>query len=257
MERGTTGRLEGKVALITGTGGGQGRAAAFRFAQEGARIAGCDLDARANRDTATQVEGAGGAFHGREPVDLGDADGARRWVEDGASHYGRIDVVYNNASAARFAPIGEHSVEDWRFTIRNELDLVFYVTRFAWPHLARRGGVILNVASVAGMIGSRMSPMLAHAATKGGVIAMTRQLAVEGAPHGIRAVSISPGAIETPGTAELFANPAVRDAVISQNLIARLGQPRDVVDLAVFLASDEASFITGANFVVDGGMSAV
>ncbi|MGH7856221.1 MAG: SDR family NAD(P)-dependent oxidoreductase, partial [Candidatus Binatia bacterium] len=167
-------RLHGKIALITGTGGGQGRAAALRFAEEGALAIGCDLDVPANEKTVALVGAAGGEMHGMAPVDLGDPDQARVWVEEVASVHGGMDIVYNNASAARFAPIAEHSVEDWRFTVRNELDLVFYVTRFAWPHLVRRGGgVILNVASVAGMVGSRVTPMIAHAATKGGVIAMT------------------------------------------------------------------------------------
>ena len=250
-----SGRLENKVAIITGTAGGQGRAAALRFAEEGARVIGCDLDEVGNRETVRLADAADGEMRGMAPVDLGDPDQARRWVEDSAAVHGRIDIVYNNASAARFAPIGDHSIEDWRFTIRNELDLVFYVTRFAWPHLAVHGGVIINIASVAGLAGSRSAPMVAHAATKGGVIAMTRQLAVEGGPHGIRAVSISPGVIETPGTAALLADPAVRAAIVGHNIIPRAGTPRDVVDLAVYLASDEAAFVTGTNFVVDGGMT--
>jgi NAD(P)-dependent dehydrogenase (short-subunit alcohol dehydrogenase family) len=150
------------------------------------------------------------------------------------------------------------SVEDWRYTIANELDLIFFATRVAWPHLvAAGGGCIINTASVAGMRGSRETGLLAHAATKGGVIAMTRQMAVEGGPHGIRAVSISPGAVETPGTAAFFADPDIRAALISHNVIPRPGLPADVVSLAVFLASDAASWITGSNFVVDGGMTAL
>jgi len=250
------GSLVGKLAVITGTGGGQGREAALRFCAAGATVIGCDLDRKSNDETVAQVEAAGGDMRGIAPCDLGDSEQARRFVEQAASPHGRIDVLYNNASAARFGPVGEMSVEDWNFTIRNELDLVFYTTRFAWSYLRQRGGVVINIASVAGLIGSGLSPMLAHAATKGGVIAMTRQLAIEGAPHGIRAVSISPGAIETPGTAALLADPAVRGALVAQNLIPRVGVPEDVVALALFLASDEASFITGANFVVDGGMTA-
>ena len=251
-----TGRLEGKVALITGTGRGQGREAALRFGAEGALVYGCDLDEAGNAETAARVQAAGGQFAGAGPVDLSDADQARRWVEEAAADHGRIDVLYNNASAPRMAPMGEMSLEDWHFTIRNELDLVFFATRFAWPHLAERGGVILNTASTAGVMGSRRVPMVAHAAAKGGVIAMTRQLAVEGAPLGIRAVCLSPGGIETPATERLFADPALRPLLLEDNLIQRPGRSADVVDLAVFLASDDASYITGANFVVDGGMTA-
>src|SRR5690606_35162915 len=157
------------------------------------------------------VRKAGREMTGSAPVDLGDSEQARRWVEEAAAAHGRLDVLYNNASAARFGPISDFSVEDWHFTIRNELDLVFYTTKYAWPALARTGGVIINVGSTAGLVGARQAAKTAHSATKGAVIAMTRQLAAEGAEHGIRAVCISPGAIETPGTASFFADPKVRE----------------------------------------------
>src|SRR5690606_36524968 len=151
-----------------------------------------------------------------------------------------------------FAPIGEFLIEDWQFTIRNELDLVFYVTRYAWPYLKRQGGVILNTGSIAGMAGSGPGGA-GHAAAKGAVIALTKQLAQEGAEHNIRAVTISPGFVQTPGTTAHAENPEIREMLIARNIIKRIGQPEDVVALALFLASDEASFITGANYVVDGG----
>lgn len=251
-----TGRLSGKVALITGTGGGQGRAAALRFAAEGALVVGCDLDGEASEATVVAVKDAGGQMTASAPVDLGDSAAAREWVVQAAAAHGRIDILYNNASAARMGPVAEFSDDDWRFTIRNELDLVFYVTKAAWPHLVESRGVIINVASVAGYAASRAVPMLAHTATKGAVLAMTRQLAAEGAPHGIRAVSISPGVIETPGTAQQLAVPEIRQALTGQCLIPRPGQPTEVVRLAAFLASDEATYITGTDFVVDGGMLA-
>jgi meso-butanediol dehydrogenase / (S,S)-butanediol dehydrogenase / diacetyl reductase len=251
--------LQGKVALITGIGGGQGREAALRFAAEGAVVVGCDINGSTARETKSALEAAGSdADIATDDVDLGEPEHAQMWVEQAAQRHGRIDVVYNNASAARYGSIAEMSVEDWRFTMRNELDLVFFVTKYAWPVLVRSGGgTIINVASVAGWIGNRSVPLVAHMATKGGVIAMTRQLAAEGGPVGIRAVSISPGGIETPAIADLLAVPEVRAEVVSQNLIPRLGTPADVVGLAVFLASDAAGFITGADFVVDGGMTAV
>jgi meso-butanediol dehydrogenase/(S,S)-butanediol dehydrogenase/diacetyl reductase len=252
-------RLAGKVALITGIGGGQGREAALRFAAEGAVVVGCDVNGASAVETLSAVREAGHeADIARDNVDLGNPDQARLWVEGAAQRHGRIDVVYNNGSAARYGAIAELSVEDWRFTIRNELDLVFFVTKYAWPFLVRSGGgTIINVASVAGWRGNRSVPFVAHMATKGGVIAMTRQMAAEGGPVGIRAVSVSPGTIVTPGTAELLAAPEVRNALVGQNLVPRLGTPADVVGLAVFLASDEAGYITGADFVVDGGLTAV
>jgi NAD(P)-dependent dehydrogenase (short-subunit alcohol dehydrogenase family) len=250
--------MQGRVVLITGTGGGQGREAALAFAAEGAIVVGCDVDGASHEQTMAMVRDAGGAMTGRAPVDLSDPEQAAAWVQEAAREHARIDVLYNNASASRFAPIPDMSVEDWRYTIANELDLIFFATRVAWPHLvAAGGGCIINTASVAGMRGSRETGLLAHAATKGGVIAMTRQMAVEGGPHGIRAVSISPGAVETPGTAAFFADPDIRAALISHNVIPRPGLPADVVSLAVFLASDAASWITGSNFVVDGGMTAL
>ncbi len=246
--------FDGKVVLITGTGGGQGRAAALRFAGAGALVVGCDVKEEGNRETAALVRDAGGSITTMEPIDLGNPETARRWIVDAVALHGRIDVLYNNASAARFAPIESFSVEDWQFTVRNELDLVFYATRFAWPHLQKRGGVIINVASVAGMVGAAVGGT-AHAATKGAIIAMTRQLAVEGAPHGIRVNSISPGVIESPGTAPMLADPAFRELMLAHNLIKRVGQPNDVVGVALFLAGDDAAYITGTNIVVDGGFA--
>ncbi|HUE11028.1 MAG TPA: SDR family NAD(P)-dependent oxidoreductase [Steroidobacteraceae bacterium] len=246
--------LDGKAVLITGTGGGQGRTAALRFAAAGALVVGCDVKVDGNRETAALVRHAGGSITTMEPIDLGDPHNARRWIEDAAAQHGRIDVLYNNASAARFAPIESFPVEDWQFTVRNELDIVFYATRYAWPHLQKRGGVIINVASVAGMVGAAVGGT-AHAATKGAIIAMTRQLAVEGAPHGIRVNSISPGVIESPGTAPMLADPAFRELMLAHNLIKRVGQTDDVVGLAVFLAGDDAAYITGTNMVVDGGFA--
>lgn len=252
-------KLAGKVALITGVGGGQGREAALRFAAEGSMVVGCDIDGGAARNTSAALAEEGlSADITDTDVDLGEPEDAQRWVAAAAQRHGRIDVVYNNASAARYGSIADMSVADWRFTLRNELDLVFFVTKFAWPHLVSSGGgVVINVASVAGWIGNRSVPLVAHMATKGGVIAMTRQLAAEGGPFGIRAVSISPGGVETPAIAELLSDPDVRAAAVRQNLIPRLGVPADVVSLAVFLASDEASYITGADFIIDGGMTAV
>ncbi len=131
-------RLEGKVVLISGTGGGQGRAAALRFAADGAIIVGCDVSGAADAETAGLVTEAGGIMT-TMVCDLGDPAEAQAWVDRAVSDHGRVDVVYNNASAAKFGSIADLSIDDWRFTIRNELDLVFLTTKFAWPHLAKRG----------------------------------------------------------------------------------------------------------------------
>jgi len=247
-----SGQLHEKVALITGTGGGQGRAAALRFAAAGSHVVGCDVKVEGNLETAQMVREAGGSIVTMQPVDLSEPDESESWIHAAAAVHGRIDILYNNASAARFAPFAEFSVEDWRWTLRNELDLVFYTTRFAWEFLQQRGGVVINTSSIAGIAGSGPGGA-AHAATKGAVISLTKQLAMEGAPFGIRVVSISPGLIETPGTAPLLADPRIREALLSRHLIKRPGQPEDIAGLAVFLAGPDAAFITGANIVVDGG----
>jgi NAD(P)-dependent dehydrogenase (short-subunit alcohol dehydrogenase family) len=251
------GSLDGKVVLISGSGGGQGRAASLAFAAKGAKIVGCDLLVDVSRETTELVRAAGGEMTSFEPVDLGEPDQAKQWVDDAAACYGGIDVVYNNAGNPKFGPIADLSVEDWRGTLRAELDTVFFVTKYSWPHLvARGGGVIINTASVAGMAAAK-APMIAHAAGKGGVIAMTRQTALEGAPVGIRAVSIAPGPIATPAIDRAFGdNTELRDQIASRTLLGRWGRAEEVAGLAVFLASDEASFITGTNYPVDGGMTA-
>jgi NAD(P)-dependent dehydrogenase (short-subunit alcohol dehydrogenase family) len=249
-----TGRLAGKIALISGTGGGQGRAAALRFTAEGATVVGCDVSAEAQRETMRLVRAAGGAMTGPEDaLDLATSAGANAWIAGAITDHGRIDILYNNASASKFAPIESMTDEQWHFTLRNEIDIVFFPTRAAWPHLSRPGGVIINVGSTAGWAGSPGAGTLAHNATKGAVIAMTRQLALEGAPYGIRAVSLSPGFVRTPGTAAFLENPDIRARLTARIPLGRPGEPEEIVAAAVFIASDEASFLTGADLVVDGG----
>ncbi|MET7495507.1 SDR family NAD(P)-dependent oxidoreductase [Streptomyces sp900116325] len=250
--------LDEKIVLITGTGGGQGRVASMIFAREGAKIIGCDIQADANNETVELVRGSGGEMTGIAPIDLTDPEQARQLVEDAVGVYGGLDVVYNNAAMQRFGPMPDFSVADWRATIAGELDIPFYVTKFAWPHLVRRGGgVIINIASEAGMIAGAVPPMVAHTAANAGVIGMTRQLAMEGARHGIRAVAISPGPVLTPASdRDLGDNQAARDAIASKTLLKRFAQPDEIVELAAFLASDRAAYITGANYPVDGGSTA-
>lgn len=250
------GRLNDKVTLITGIGGGMGRAAATRFAAEGAIVVGCDLSLEGAAETARRVQDAGGRMDVAAPVDLTDPDQAARWVDDAAEKHGSIDILYNNASAPRFGAIDRFSAEDWRFALENELGLVFYTTRSAWPHLKTRGGVVLNIGSVAGLRGVEFMPQGAHGAAKAGVINVTKQWAVEGGPHGIRVVCISPGFVSTPGTDRLrSAESATLDRNLARLPLGRVGTPEDVVNAAVFLVSDEASWITGVNLVVDGGGS--
>jgi meso-butanediol dehydrogenase/(S,S)-butanediol dehydrogenase/diacetyl reductase len=252
--------LSGKVALITGTGGGQGRSAARLFAQEGALVVGCDLRPDSD-ETASLVRQAGGHMESTSGVDLGDPAQAAEWICGAARRHDGFDILYNNASAATFSPVAETSDEQWQATLRNELDLVFYACRAAWAHLVRRGGgSILNVGSIQAM---RALPAaggagggFAHGMAKAGVIGMTRELALEGGPHGIRVNAISPGLIDTPATAPVMANPDAVESFLGHQMIRRVGQAEDIARAALFLVSDLASWITGINLPVDGGYTA-
>jgi NAD(P)-dependent dehydrogenase (short-subunit alcohol dehydrogenase family) len=230
-----------------------GRAGAVRFASEGAIVVGADLDVAGNELTAKMVQEAGGRMDIVGPLDLADPGQAQQWMDRAMELYGRVDVLYNNASACVFATIPEMSVENWDFTVRNELRIVFVCAKVAWPHLCDGGGVIINTASVAGHGGGPGG--VAHSATKAGVLAMTHVMAAEGAPHGVRAVSISPGVIETPGSADQLSQPGVLEALMAHSLVPRTGRPDEVAAAAAYLASDDASFITGADLLVDGGLT--
>jgi NAD(P)-dependent dehydrogenase (short-subunit alcohol dehydrogenase family) len=192
------------------------------------------------------------------PVDLSTEAGAAQWVEQAVEIGGGIDVLVNNASAIRFAPIAEMSYEDWSFTIRNELDIVFLVTKAAWPHLvARGGGSIVNIGSISGSRGAWFMPQNAHGAAKGGVLALTNHLVIEGGPHNIRVNAVSPAMTETPHTRPLLADPETRERVLSRLPLGRWGQPEDIAHAILFLASDEARHESGANIPVDGGTAVV
>jgi meso-butanediol dehydrogenase / (S,S)-butanediol dehydrogenase / diacetyl reductase len=253
------GRLAGKVALITGTGGGQGRSAALLFAAEGATVVGCDRKADGAAETVELVREAGGRMDSTSPLDLTDEAAVRAWIDDAAQQHGRIDVLYNNAGATRFDRIEDESYEDWQFTLRNELDVVFLATKHAWPYLKQRGGSVILVGSTAGLTGSMTLMRSAHTATKGGVVALTRQLAAEGAWYDIRVNCISPGMVMTPATQDdIFGNPEHPMYRIREHIpLGRIGTPDDIAPCAVFLASDESSYMTGANLVIDGGWSVV
>jgi NAD(P)-dependent dehydrogenase (short-subunit alcohol dehydrogenase family) len=250
-------RLQGKVVLLSGIAHGIGRAAALRFAAEGAIVAGGDLLEQEALETVALIVSAGGTGSSVR-LDVTDERSVGDWVQSAVARFGAVDVLYANAGAVRFGPIDEQSAADWRFTLAAELDSVFLSARAAWPHLKASRGVIITVGSTAGMLGSVTNQRVAHTASKGGVIALTRQLAAEGAAHGIRAVCISPGMIATEGSREnLLAPDHPMRKIAGAIPLGRLGTPDDVVAAAVFLASDEASYITGANLVIDGGWSSV
>lgn len=246
------GRLRGKRVLITGTGGGQGAAAQRAFCREGAVVAGCDIKAGAAEAQAVALRAEGHDAHG-VTADISGPDAARDWVEWGIRTLGGIDVLYNNAAATEFAPFAEMTRQLWDFSIRNELDIVFDVVHAAWGHMTVHGGSIINVGSVCGMVADATLQQSAHMAAKAAVIALTKQLAAEGGRHGIRVNCISPGFIVSPATED---HPqSVFDYFIDRTYLRRLGTPEDIVPAAIYLASDESSYVTGANLVIDGGWS--
>jgi NAD(P)-dependent dehydrogenase (short-subunit alcohol dehydrogenase family) len=256
-----TGRLAGRVALITGTGGGQGRAAALRFAREGAKVVGCDLKADGAAETVELVRDAGGEMVSQGGIDLTDEDAVRAWIGFAVDAFGDFDVLYNNAAAIRTGTIDVMSREDFTWTLDNEITLVFLTIKHALPVFERRGGgSIVNIASIAGLVGAGMPGNnlgnLAHCVAKAAVIRMTEVLAVELARFNVRVNGIAPGVVETPALAPFLADPAARDAFINMGVIPRVGQPDDIVNAALFLASDEASYVTGVTIPVDGGQLA-
>ena len=179
------------------------------------------------------MRGAGGTMTSSAPVDLADESAVHGWIDGAAAEHGGVDVLYNNAGLTSFAPLEQVTLDDWSFTMRNELDLVFLACKHAWPHLrARGGGSVVNVGSTAGMTGSLTLDRTAHTASKGAVIALTRQLAAEGARHGIRVNSVSPGMTVTPQTQHLFDDPEHPIARIADHIpLGRPGRPEDVAQL--------------------------
>jgi meso-butanediol dehydrogenase / (S,S)-butanediol dehydrogenase / diacetyl reductase len=251
---GPAGRLAGKRVLLTGTAGGQGAAAQRLFAEHGARIAGCDVQPGAARATAEELSQQGYPVVGSD-VDLSDPDAARAWVESSAAELGGIDVLYNNAAGFGFAPFAEMELALWRHVLRVELDIVFHTTSPAWRFLCESGGAVINTASYSALRGIAPLGQAAHAAAKGGVIAMTKTLAAEGAALGVRANAISPGFVSSPAT-DAAVDAEGRAWQLSNHLLQRPGTGLDIAYLALYLASDESSWVTGQNFSIDGGATA-
>lgn len=254
------GRLEGKVALITGTADGQGRAAALAFAREGARVVGCDLKTGLAEETVALVRRAGGQMVSMQPLNLNDEAAVQGWIDFAVGHFGDFDILYNNASGVRGGTIESLTRADWDFNLANEITILFLAIKHALPVFKRRGGgVILNTGSVAGMVGAAMPGNIAgnfvHNVSKGAVLRMTVHLAVELSPWNIRVNAISPGLIDTPATRPLL-DVGGSEPFLRSLLIKRAGQSEDIARAAVFLCSDEADYITGINLPVDGGWTA-
>ena len=255
----TNPRLAGRIALITGIGAGIGRACALMFARHGATVVGCDIDPATALATVELARAEGHAIDGMHALDVTCEPAVRRWVDGAARRHGRIDVLVN-AAAIRPHMASAAKMDygkAWTPTMKGEVDVVFLACQAAWPHMLASGRAsIINFASVNAFRASTVFGMVAHCAGKAAVLAMTRQLAIEGAPA-IRANTISPGLVVTPATtAAGAASGAGREAILTRLPMGRLGTPDDIAWAALFLASDESSWVTGANLPVDGGTTA-
>lgn len=247
---GKMGKLDGKVALITGAGSGIGRATALLFAEEGAKVAVADRAPAGGQETARMIEDSGGEAIFIE-ADVSKAADVERMVKTTADTYGRIDILYNHAGInSPIAPIAELTEEDWDLVLNTNLKSVFLGTKYTIPVMLKQGGgIIINTASIMGMCAQTyISP---YCASKAGIILFTKATSVEYSKHNIRANCICPGFITTPMTDPWL--PAVQ---MDHTPPGKAGEPENIAKAALYLASDDSAYVTGSSLVVDGGYSA-
>jgi NAD(P)-dependent dehydrogenase (short-subunit alcohol dehydrogenase family) len=252
-----SGRLEGKVCLITGAGSGIGRASALRFAEEGACVVVADIDRAGADETVKQIRAASGTAS-VVTADVADPESAQRLADETATAQGRIDVLFNNAGISGIGTAHETSVELWDKVMAVNVRGVFLVSKFVVPYMMeKRRGSIINMSSTIAEIG--LAQRASYAASKGAILALTRAMQVDYAPFGIRVNALLPGTIHTPFV-EKYLRESYPDleeglkAIRKRQLTSELGKPEDVASAALFLASDESSFVMGSGLFVDGGV---
>ncbi|MCH8989378.1 MAG: glucose 1-dehydrogenase [Chloroflexi bacterium] len=247
-------RLNGKVALITGAARGQGAAEARLFAQEGAKVVLADVSDQEGSAVAAEIAEAGGdaLYVHLDVTNEGDWD---RAIQSAVSTFGKIDILVNNAGIWRRGHVLETSSEQWDLVLGVNAKGVFLGTKAAIPEMRKAGGgSIINISSTAGLVGSRTSS--AYSASKGAVRIFTKSTAIQYAAEGIRANSIHPGPIDTDMGDQVWPDADSRERAVARTAIARMGTAQDIAYGALYLASDESSFVTGAELVIDGGLTA-
>ena len=248
-------KLEGRVSIITGSASGIGRASAKEFAKEGALVVVADINLAGAQETVKQIESAGGVALAVK-TDVSDPESVEDLVQQTLRSFGRINVLFNNAAIQVNKTVEDTTVEEWNREISVNLGGVFLCSKFSLPHLRKTKGCIVNMASVNGFF---VEPQCAgYCATKGGIIALTKAMAIDHGKEGIRVNCICPGYIDAGlawGYFEVQPNPAeARKAAGKLHALWRIGQPEEVARVAVFLASEDASFMTGSTVEVSGGI---
>jgi NAD(P)-dependent dehydrogenase (short-subunit alcohol dehydrogenase family) len=250
-------RLQDKVAIITGAGGGMGRVASQLFAAEGAKIVVAEFDEEAGEETVKLVREAGGKASFVK-TDVSDEGSAGRMVKHATEIYGRVDVLYNNAG---IMPEADHSVVDtdvatWDKVMAVNVRGVFLGCKYAIPRMVEQGsGSIINISSFVALLGCSV-PQDAYTASKGALLSLTRSLAVQFGPNGVRTNAICPGPVETPLLMDwLVKDEEAKRIRLARNPTGRFGKPEEIVNMALYLASDESRWTNGATLVVDGGIS--
>jgi NAD(P)-dependent dehydrogenase (short-subunit alcohol dehydrogenase family) len=249
-------RLAEKIALITGAGSGQGQEAAVLFAKEGAKVVVTDVNEDGVKQTVEMVTAAGGEAVGRR-MDVANGEQVQACVAFTVQTFGAINVLYNNAGVylrGKDGPVTRVPEDIWDTTLDINLKGMYLCCKFAIPEMIKAGGgAIVNTASAAGLMGTNFH---AYSASKGGMIALNRSIATTYAPQNIRSNVICPGFIETPMTAEISSSQRLLEAYLQNTPLHRSGKPIDIAYMALYLASDEAAFVTGGVFVIDGGVTA-